>query len=394
MKVLFFPGSLETGGAQAQAKLLALGLAGLGHEVRLVTLFPQGKVWDELQGGGALSPEALFPRGPGAAAPRRRWGRRWRTLRALGAAAGALEALAEADPPDVVLSSLYVSNFLAARAWPAGRPPLVWSVRGSDVPWTSGRRLYFEAGRRLAERPRRVIYNSFAGRDWHLRRGFPQEGATVIVNGIDTESLRRDRRRGEDLRRRWNVGEGELLVGLVGRISPMKDHGTFLEAAAAVAARLPSVRFVCVGAGPARRASKLRRRAEALGLTHRLVWAGEMRRMDRVYNSFDVLASSSAHGEGFSNVLAEAMACEVPAVATDCGDAARVLGDCGAIVARRDSGALAAALLEVLEQPREVRQAQGEKARARVVERFSVEAMVEGTGTLLRSVVETSEGGR
>ncbi|MCB1033846.1 MAG: glycosyltransferase [Acidobacteria bacterium] len=376
MKVLFFPGSLETGGAQAQAALLARGLAGRGHEVRLLTLFPGGKFWDQLTAAGGPVPQALFERRSG----------RLKTLRALAAAPAELRRRAGASPPDVVLSSLYLSNLLAARAWPGPRPPLVWSVRGSDVPWTTIRRLYFEAGRSLAGRPRAVIYNSSAGRDWHLRRGFPSRGSRVIVNGIDTAVYFRDRTRGLPLREAWGVGSEEELVGLAGRLSPMKDHPTFLEAASQVLRRRPSARFVLIGGGTKRLERQLRAQVHRLGLGDRLVWAGEVRRMSDAYNALDLLVSSSAYGEGFSNALAEGMASELSIVATDCGDARKVLGDTGRVVACRRPTRLAEAMVEALEEGMEVRQERGRAARSRVVEHFSVEQMVSRTEALLEEV--------
>lgn len=390
MRVLFFPGSLETGGAQAQAVLLARGLAARGHRVRLLTLFPGGKFWEQLSAEGELLPEALFPSMGSGDRSRGRWA----TLRALAAAPAALRRRVAKAPPSVVLSSLYVSNFLAARAWPAGSPPLVWSVRGSDVPWSDFRRLYFEAGRRLAGRPRAVIYNSFTGREWHLRRGFPEEGGEVIVNGIDTEVFAPERSRGESLRQRWGAREGELLVGIAGRLSPMKDHGTFLEAAARVARRVPSARFVCIGGGPEKVGARLQERAQELGLEERLTWAGEVREMADAYNALDVLASSSAYGEGFSNVLAEAMACGLSVVATASGDASRVLGEAGRLVPQRQPELLAGALVEALEEGPAARQNRGRAARRRVVESFSVETMVEATEALLERVAGETSGTR
>lgn len=384
MKVLFFPGSLETGGAQAQAVLLARGLVARGHELRLVTLFPGGKFWEELESGREVRPEALFS----VAGTEGRRRSRWRTLKALAAAPSALRRLAAEQGAEVVLSSLYVSNFLAARgATGDDFPPLVWSVRGSDVPWSNFRRLYLEACRLLARRPRAVIYNSLTGRQWHLRRGFPEEGGTVIVNGIDTERFVPDRSSGRALRRQWGGGEGELLVGLAGRLSPMKDHSTFLRAAARVAEKVPAARFVSIGGGPEKRAAELRREARRLGLESRLIWAGEVREMPSAYNALDLLVSSSAYGEGFSNVLAEAMACGLPVVATDCGDAARILGRHGTVVPPRRPEALASAVAEALEAEPEAREEQGRAARRRVVEEFSVERMVERTEALLAGIV-------
>jgi glycosyltransferase involved in cell wall biosynthesis len=111
----------------------------------------------------------------------------------------------------------------------------------------------------------------------------------------------------------------ETLVGIVARLDPMKDYPNFLGAAAKVARREHAVRFVSVGAGPEDCAAVLREQARWLGLDKRMIWAGPRGDLPAVYNALDLLVSSSAFGEGFSNVLGEAMSCGVPCVATDVG---------------------------------------------------------------------------
>ena len=134
------------------------------------------------------------------------------------------------------------------------------------------------------------------------------------------------------MRLEWGIAECEKLIGQVGRLDPMKDHSTFLKAAALLAHERKDVRFVCVGEGPTGYRDELYSLAKTLGLASRLIWAGSRRDMPAVYNAFDVAVSSSRWGEGLPNVIAEAMACGVPCVVTDVGDSAFVVDKLGVVV--------------------------------------------------------------
>jgi glycosyltransferase involved in cell wall biosynthesis len=108
--------------------------------------------------------------------------------------------------------------------------------------------------------------------------------------------------------------------------------------------------------------------------------------MPAVYSAFDVACSSSAWGEGFSNVLGEAMACGVPCVATGVGDSALIVGDTGRVIPPGRPEELAAACAELLSQPAAQRKQLGAAARDRVVREFSLRQMVEETEALLREL--------
>jgi glycosyltransferase involved in cell wall biosynthesis len=167
----------------------------------------------------------------------------------------------------------------------------------------------------------------------------------------------------------------------------MKDHGTFLDAAARLAAERDDVRFVCVGDGlPAYRAS-LERRAAELGLGARLTWAGRRGDVPAVLSALDLLTSSSAFGEGFSNVIAEAMACGVPCVVTDVGDSAAIVGELGAVVPPRDPRALVGAWCTVLERRDEFPEAE---LRGRIERKFSLDALIERTERALVALGEAA----
>ena len=110
--------------------------------------------------------------------------------------------------------------------------------------------------------------------------------------------------------------------------------------------------------------------------------------VERLMNAFDAATLSSSSGEGFPNVLSEAMACGVPCIATDVGDAARIIGDTGIVVPPRSPEALADAWERMLTMGEAARQELGQRARARIVEHYSLDRMVEAYASLYRQVLE------
>lgn len=94
--------------------------------------------------------------------------------------------------------------------------------------------------------------------------------------------------------------------------------------------------------------------------------------MARLLNAADLFVSSSAFGEGFSTVIAEAMSAGLPVVATGVGDARRILGDTGIVVPPRDPEALAAAVKRLADEPDAARAARGRAARERIGSQFSL----------------------
>src|SRR4029077_4593796 len=114
-------------------------------------------------------------------------------------------------------------------------------------------------------------------------------------------------------------------------------------AAARFAREDSDVRFVCVGRGPATYRDELKRLAGSLGLADRVLWADEVADMKAVYNAFDIATLASAFGEGFPNVVGEAMACGIPGEDTDVGDVGAIAAGSGEVVPPRNPYLLCAA---------------------------------------------------
>jgi glycosyltransferase involved in cell wall biosynthesis len=291
------------------------------------------------------------------------------------------------DRPDVLHGYLDIPNLITVFLKLFVRTKAVWGLRASVIElehydWLH--RLASQLERRFARCTDLLIINSAAGLEQHLARGFPREKLIVIPNGFDTEVFKPDPGAGEKVRREWGVAAQTTLVGIVGRLDPMKDHQNFLRAAASVVRRgddgrstpvsrdeVQDLRFVCVGDGPAIYLEELKALANDLGLTDRIIWQSATRDIFAVYNALHVLVSAS-RAEGLPNVVGEAMACGVPCVVTDVGDSRSLVGDSGIVVLPRNPQALAEGIIGALKTDR---RAIANNARARIIEDFSVQRL-------------------
>lgn len=268
--------------------------------------------------------------------------------------------------PDLIQSWLWHADLAAtvARAALRPRPPLVWSIRCSDMDLARYRpttRLVLSVLAGLSRIPAAVVANSEAGLAWHRARGFRPRRALVIPNGFDLDAFRPDPAARPRLLASLGWPEETVLVGLIARVDPMKDHATFLSALA----RTPEpIRAVLIGRGT-------EDLAVPPGLRPRLAALGQRRDVPTLLPGLDILCLASRFGEGFPNVLGEAMACGVPCVTTDVGDAARVVAGAGLVVPPGDAAALADAIMALAADPPR-RRALGRAGRERVETLYAI----------------------
>jgi glycosyltransferase involved in cell wall biosynthesis len=170
------------------------------------------------------------------------------------------------------------------------------------------------------------------------------------------------------------LSDEKILIGLVGRFDRQKDHKTFFQAARILHKDYAGAHFVLCGDGIRWNNPIIRKwinEAYVTAVTHLL---GRRDDMASLYPALDIVSSSS-YGEGFPNVLGEAMACGVPCVVTDVGDSARIVGKTGLVVPPRNAVALAGALKKMIELG-EGRKKLGALARERIKDNYSLEKIV------------------
>ena len=372
--VLHVISGLKVGGAElALYRLLTHWPKGdYRHEV--VCLTPGGELLGDFRQLGLQPVELDFRRRP---------------IRSMAA----LVALMRRKNPAIVQTWMYHADLLgglAARL--AGIREVFWGIRCTDTPagLYGGRAVVRMCAWLSAWVPERIICCAEAARTFHADIGYRQDKLLVIPNGYVLEQFTGDALAGARARQRLGLRAGERVVGLVGRFDRQKDHEGFVRAAGLLAARMTGVRFLMIGRDVDSANGALMAWIRATGCADRFVLTGQRSDMPDCYAAMDVLCSSSCGGEGFPNVVCEAMASGRPCVVTDVGDAALIVGDTGTVVAPGDPSALADALLAMLALEPAACAALGSRARARV-QAYSMPSMVGRFASLYRRANEADQ---
>jgi glycosyltransferase involved in cell wall biosynthesis len=243
---------------------------------------------------------------------------------------------------------------------------LFWNLRASNMDDDRYGRVIWLSGL-LSQLPDVVIANSEAGAAFHRARGFNPKHMVVIGNGVDIDRFRPDLALRKRTRAELGITEDAPVVIHVARVDPMKDQETFIAAMT----RVPSAVGLMVGEGTL--ALRVPPNVRALGV----MLAAEV-----PYAAADIVASTSAFGEGFSNALAEGMSAGLVPVATDVGDARQIVGDTGSVVPPRDPAAFASAIEKLAALSESDRRKRGLAARERIVANFTLSRSVEAYAKL------------
>lgn len=288
-----------------------------------------------------------------------------------------LKNLLDRIRPHLLQTYLYHADLLGylAGRW-AGVPIILWNLLQSRMDFGQYRpTTWFTVWlcARLSRGVRRIVVNSVAGIRAHALLGYDASRMVLIPNGYEVERFRPDPESYREVRQELALPPDTLVVGMLARFDPQKDHATFLRAASLVAKAHPGVVFLMGGNGvtsgnPA--FARILRKCSLPGERLRLL--GEVSDMPRILAALDLFVSSSAFGEGHPNVVGEAMCCGVPCIVTDVGDCALMVGNTGLVVPPRDAGALARAINQALSWSALERRRRGLAARKRMVSNFEI----------------------
>lgn len=275
-----------------------------------------------------------------------------------------LAAIIRSEKPDIVQSWMYYADLTALLALQlSGRrkqTKLIWGVRCSDMrldlyrPWL---RFAVRLAARLSGLPDIVSVNSAAGQVAHEALGYQPKRWALVHNGIELERFKPDADARRRIRAEFGLADDAPLIACLARNDAMKDYPNFLRMLDA----LPDMHAFAAGIG-----------TQNLPEHPRLFRLGRRDDVPALLAAADLLVSSSSFGEGFSNAIGEAMACGLPVVATDVGDALRIIGNTGRVVPPNNAMALAAAVRELLALPPEQMAQLRQAARARVESEFSL----------------------
>ena len=188
-----------------------------------------------------------------------------------------------------------------------------------------------------------------------------------------------------DARHRLEVATNAEVVSTVGRLTAIKQHRLFLDAVAAASRSRPRLQALIAGDGELR--DDLEAYARTLGINDRVRFLGWRRDLSVIYAATDVFMLTSRN-EGTPVALIEAMASGVPGVSTDVGGVKDVIdsADVGARVPDGDVAGLAAHLVRYLADP-DLRRRTGQRARAAVLDRYSLDRLVGDITSLYRDLL-------
>jgi len=298
----------------------------------------------------------------------------WRTIRKL-------RDLARQIRPDIIQGWMYHGNLAAwlVRQFAPGRPPLIWSIRQSldrlsNEKWLTRGVILANAG--LSRQVDVVAYNAQRSREQHQAIGMSGKTSLVIANGFDTNLFSPSPMARATIRAELRIPDTVLLVGLIGRFHPMKDHHGFLQAAAELVRHRDDVRFLMAGDGIDWKNPLLDKWIKQLKLAENLYLLGRRDDISHLTAALDIAVSASARSEGFANVIGEAMSCGVPCVVTDVGDSASIVSNTGLVVPPADPQKLAEALRIMVTMAPEKRHQLSALARERMLKEFSIQQIV------------------
>jgi glycosyltransferase involved in cell wall biosynthesis len=263
---------------------------------------------------------------------------------------------------------------LAARE--AGNIPVVWGLhhtlgnRQAVRPLTRG--VIWINALLSNMLPRKVICCAESVRASHSKVGYSAKKMIVIPNGIDVQKFHPLPEAHQEVRKDLGLAPGTPLIGLFARFHPQKDHETFFRAACLLHERLPEVHFILAGERMDSSNEKLCTRLAASGVADQVHLLGLRQDMPWLMAAMDLSCSSSAYGEALSLALLESMACGIPCVATDVGDARLLVGSTGRIVPTQDAEALADQLEALLRLPGREREKLGQAARDKIQNEYNI----------------------
>lgn len=294
--------------------------------------------------------------------------------------------------PDIVQTWMYHADLLgglAARL--AGVRAVGWGVHHSNLDPNLNAKTTLSVVKMCARIsrsvPRRILACSKRSAHVHELVGYRGDKIVVIPNGFDLTRFRPDPTASPSVRTELGLDNRADLVGLVGRYHPQKNIEGFIDAAGRVLQERANVEFLLVGNALDNENRPLVAAVSRTNHPEKFHLLGRRDDVPRLMAALD-LAVSSSHGEGFPNVIGEAMACGVPCVVTDVGDCAEIVGETGLVVPAGEMERLSQAVLNLLGLPERERKMMGRRARDRVRVNFDIEYVVRRYEDFYMSLLE------
>lgn len=363
---------LDTGGAEMMLYKLVANNSFFKHSV--VSMIDIGPIGEKIRAVGI--PVYTLKMQRGMPDPRAIW---------------RLVGLLRKEKPGILQTWMYHANLLGLIAGKLARVPyIVWGIRHSNLDSQGNKKMTIKIAKWCAKLSRfssTIIACSEASGKIHVVLGYRSDKIRVIPNGFDLKTFKPDGNAQKKVMNELGLSPNAILIGLVARFDPQKDHANFLQAATILGRRFSNVHFILCGDGITSDNQNLFRLVKQSGIGDRVHLLDRRKDIPKLTAALNIASSSSSYGEGFPNVVGEAMSCGIPCVVTDVGDSALIVGDSGIVVPPQNPWALAEAWHKLIETGHKGRRQLGRLARKRIEEKFSLSEIVNRYDSLYKELL-------
>ena len=271
---------------------------------------------------------------------------------------------------------MYIGNFFGLLTAITLKLPhkVVWNIRRTEIPKGVSGLLSKICGVLSYRYPVPIICCAYSAKESHINAGYNSENMTVIHNGIDTDLFKADIKQRKSLRKKFDIKSDELVLGMVGRFAEVKGHIYLLQALKIISLNSPllfnKLKIMLIGRNISS-APTLSTLLNDESLNKRIIVVDETSHVQEYMQGFDIYCMPS-ESEGFPNVVAEAMACSVPAIVTDVGDAAFIVNNSNFVVPPFQPAALAQVIQQTLQLSAIEKETLSKSSRRRICQNFSI----------------------
>jgi glycosyltransferase involved in cell wall biosynthesis len=294
--------------------------------------------------------------------------------------------------PDVIHCWMYHANLIGSFAsLITGNIPVIWAIHNTTLSVQKSSKFTLLIMRLLgliSFLPKQIVYCSLASKKIHEKYFYTKSKGKFIPNGVDTCLFSPNKEKRSTKIHELQIDQNQFIIGMIGRYDPQKDYPNFVRAANIIMQGYKNIQFIMCGPGVNESNQEL---MELISTTYdptKYHLIGSHFDIENVHNCFDLFILTSSYGEAFPIVLTEAMACEVPCISTDVGDASFIIGETGLVVPIKNPQAIADAVEHMLSLPNVDFSKLKEAARNRIVEHFSLSRISQTYKETYQSIIE------
>lgn len=289
-----------------------------------------------------------------------------------------IKNIIQIEKPDIIHTWMYHANILGGiAAYLAKNKNIVWSIRRSEYTQNESFTtfLIMKMGAIFSSIiPKVIVYVAESGLKNHQKYGYASHNSIVIPNGFDLEKLKYNPTTRKKIRNELNLNDDHIVIGCVGRFHVSKGYEILISSSVDILKSHKNVKYLLIGRNVDEQNRILMKCIDKTGFKNNFFVVGEKRNISDYMSAMDIFCLSSIT-EGFPNVLGEAMASELPCVATCVGDVQKITDNNAILVQPNNEKLLSKGLFEMINMNNDKRQRMGLIGRNIIEKNYSIRSI-------------------